>query len=262
MTPPASRKTTRPPAPGLAAPTPTTLRRTQRGWRLSQHGTVLSEILAQPGPTHSVFDVLAAACLVGPPVRDLALLGFGGGGVVAALRALGCTARIHAVDLDPTGWNLLRQSGAPWLEPIHWHRTDAVAWLQNPARFDVIVDDLSIPRDGDVIKPEATWNVLPARVASRLRPGGRALFNLLRPADQGWTQAIQRVTAEFGPSVVIHLEEFENRILVAEPSRPKPAAPSSTSPRLFGAGLRSGLRRLASRQSERVRVHCVPRAIP
>jgi spermidine synthase len=214
------------------------IRRTHRGWRISQHGTVLSEVLRQPGPTHSVFDVLAAACLTVAPVRDIALLGFGGGSVVAALRALGCTARIHAVDLDPTGWTLLQQADASWLQPFTWHQGDAITWLQSAGCFDVVVDDLSIPRDGDVVKPDATWDTLPALVADRLRSEGLAIFNLLRSARLGWTRGIEQIGARFRNGVMIHLDAFENRILVAQNDRPI-AASSALRPREFGAVLRS-----------------------
>jgi len=239
----------------------TSLRRTRRGWRLSQHGTVLSEVLLQPGPTHSVFDVLAAACLIGPTAHDIALLGFGGGSVVAALRALGCSARVHAVDLDPTGRNLLHQAGASWLEPFHWHPREAVDWLRSAGQFDVIVDDLSIPRHGDVVKPDATWNILPDLFVHHLKPEGRALFNLLRPARGGWIRGVQQVCSNYKTGVVIHFDGFENRILVAGNAAINASSPLA-SPRNFGNHLRSGLRALVSRQQDQVRVQGVRTGSP
>lgn len=226
------------------------IRRTHRGWRISQHGTVLSEVLRQPGPTHSVFDVLAAACLTVTPVRDIALLGFGGGSVVAALRALGCTARIHAVDLDPTGWDLLQQSDSRWLQPFTWHQGDAITWLQSAGRFDVVVEDLSIPCNGDVVKPDDTWDILPERVAQHLRPRGIAIFNLLRPPGQGWVRGIPSVAARFRQGVIIHLHDFENRILVARKTAGGIHSHAFAA-RRFGAELRDRLRRLGSQQSAR-----------
>ncbi|NIP94518.1 MAG: hypothetical protein GWO24_14175, partial [Akkermansiaceae bacterium] len=67
----------------------TKLRRCARGACLEQHGCVLSEILEEPGSTHSVFDVLAAAVAVFSPGRRVAVLGFAGGGMMAPLRKLG-----------------------------------------------------------------------------------------------------------------------------------------------------------------------------
>ncbi len=236
-----------------ALPATTSIRRTRRGWRLSQHGTVLSEVLRQPGPTHSVFDVLAAACLTGPPVQDIALLGFGGGSVVAALRALGCQAHIHAVDLDPTGFDLLRDAGAPWLQPFSWHHADAVEWLRSSGRFDVILDDLSIPQGGDVEKPNASWDTLPALVARHLRPNGIALFNLLRPAGRGWTRGMADIASKLGNGLVIHLDDFENRILVSSRCREQLTIPG-LDPRTFGNTIRSHLRTLGSLQRKRVKI--------
>ena len=224
-----------------------TLHRTRRGWRLSQYGTVLSEILRQPGPTHSVFDVAAAACLLHPRPRDIALLGLGGGGILAALRALGVHATVHAVDLDPTGLDLLRRHHADWLDPLRWQRGDAIALLRrSPRRFDEILDDLSVPVDDEVEKPEASWNVLPALIASRLASGGRAVFNLLRPPTLGWTRGLSRVTAPFSRSLSVHLTDFDNRLVLAGALLPE-ARPT-------GRRLRAHLRQLRSRQATRLAI--------
>lgn len=225
---------------------PVRLRTTRRGWRLSQHGTVLSEILAEPGPTHSVFDLLAAACLLPARARNLALLGFGGGGTVAALRALGTPLTVHAVDLDPTGREVLRASGCRWLAPWRWARAEAASWLARQGAFDVIVDDLSIPVAGDVVKPGITWETLPALVPRHLRRGGLAVFNLLRPPGVSWPDAVRRVTPGFRSVRVVVLEEFENRIVLA--AEDLPAA------REIQARLRATLDRLGSRQAGRFRV--------
>ncbi|MEC9081308.1 MAG: hypothetical protein VYE44_05980, partial [Verrucomicrobiota bacterium] len=62
---------------------------TGRGARLVQNGSVLSEVLAQPGPTNSVFDALAALVRLFSPGARVGLLGFAGGGIIAPLRAMG-----------------------------------------------------------------------------------------------------------------------------------------------------------------------------
>ena len=58
------------------------LQRTPGGARLVQNGSVLSEVLSQPGPTDSVFDVLASAMNLSTGTRA-GILGFAGGGVIA-----------------------------------------------------------------------------------------------------------------------------------------------------------------------------------
>ena len=59
--------------------------RTRRGARLVERGLVLSEILGEPGPTHSLFDVLAVAVAALGGSRTL-VLGCAGGGVVAKIQ--------------------------------------------------------------------------------------------------------------------------------------------------------------------------------
>ncbi len=222
------------------------LRRTTRGWRLLQHGTVLSEMLARPGPTHSVFDVLAAATVIHAAATDVAVLGFGGGGTIAALRALHSSATIHAVDLDPTGHRILRRHRCAWLEPLRWQEAEAGTWLEAQARFDVILDDLSVAQDAEVIKPDLTWDRLPSLVPRHLHRDGIALFNLLRPRGVSWSRAVACVAQRFPEVRVIALDDFENRIVMA--SRALPPA------RTLHAQLKGALQQLGSWQATRFHV--------
>ena len=82
---------------------------TRHGLRLSQHGVVISELRATPGPTHSVFDVLAALVAVLKPAGRVGVLGFAGGSMMAPLRCLGVESEIHSVDLERTGYDLFRR---------------------------------------------------------------------------------------------------------------------------------------------------------
>jgi hypothetical protein len=128
-----------------------------------------------------------------------------------------------------------------------------VEWLRSAGRFDVILDDLSIPRDGDVEKPNASWDTLPALIARHLRPNGIALFNLLRPAGRGWTRGMAEITSKLSNSWVIHLDDFENRILVSGRGRQQDPV-QGLHPRTLGTAIRSRLRTLGSRQRKRVQI--------
>ena len=64
------------------------IKRTRRGAQMLQGGAILSEILAEPAATHSVFDLLAALVHLLAPGPRVAMLGFAGGGMLAPLRAL------------------------------------------------------------------------------------------------------------------------------------------------------------------------------
>jgi hypothetical protein len=223
--------------------------KTRHGLRLSQHGVVISELRTSPGPTHSVFDVLAAliAELAPAPLGRVGVLGFAGGGMMAPLRGLGCLTRIESCDLDRSAFDLFRKHCAGWLPQVSWHHADAVRWLQQqPGDFALLMDDLSIARDGDVLKPDVSWETLPALIKARLRPGGHAVFNLLPPRQGRWGREVVRLGAFFSSAQVIHLDEFENRILVAGAKLP-PA-------RLLSARLRKALGQLGSRQAARIHV--------
>ncbi len=223
---------------------------TRQGLRLSQHGVVISELRTSPGPTHSVFDVLAGLVAVLAPPGRVGMLGFAGGGMLAPFAGLGWTRRFEAVDLDADAYEQFRRHCPRWRDQVAWHQGDAVAWLRRQrTRFGLLLDDLSVPIDGDVFKPAVCWEVLPALIWARLRPDGVAVFNLLRSPGDVWTRAVPRVAEHFGEARVILLDDFENRLLVAGSTLP--------SARELTFQLRTALRRLRSRQAERCQVRTV-----
>ncbi len=221
--------------------------KTRSGLRLSQHGVVISELRTTAGPTHSVFDVLAALLTLFGQEGALAMLGFAGGGVIAPLRRLNFIRSFEAVDLDEASYRLFVKHCSAWASQVHWHKGEAAAWLRSQrSLFDVLVEDLSIPQDGDVIKPEMSWTLLPALIRRRVSARGIAIFNLLPPPGRRWTAALTPFRQEFQQVRLIELEEFQNRILIAGTKLPDA--------RLLGRSLRVLLRQLGSNQSEKVRV--------
>lgn len=223
---------------------------TRSGVRLVQHGTVLSEVLTHPGPTHSVADVIAACVQAVAPGPRVAMLGFAGGGVLAPLRAMGGRQTVAAVDLENSGWRLFRRLCSAWAGQVDFKRVEACAWLRgNPSRHDVIIDDLSVPMNADVFKPAVTWKELPRLIYKRLSPDGVALFNLLPPADVSWDLGIHRVLQGAKDARLIYFTDYENRLLIV--GKQLPAARELS--RRVRANLRSIRSRLASRISVR---HC------
>lgn len=234
-------------------------RRTRRGWRLMQHGTVLSEVLTHPGPTHSVFDVLAAAADLHPAPRTMAVLGMGGGSLIMALRALGQQCRVEGVDWDDRGWRLLGryQKG---LQPICWYQGEATEWLRRRRRrFDVVVEDLSVGVNGDVTKPEATWTTLPHWVMRRLAPEGWAVWNLLCPPGRNWAW----VEREWGGGQErgwwVIFEDFDNRLRLFPGRNADGVTGGGLDARGIGRELRGRLERLGSRMATGWRVRAVNR---
>ena len=225
---------------------------TKHGLRLSQHGVVVSELRATPGPTHSVFDVLAGLIAVLAPAGRIGVLGFAGGGMMAPLRSLGVAFKIDAVDLDRAGYDLFRQHCRGWAGRMHWRQADAVAWLhQQSPDFGLLLDDLSVPHEGDVIKPAICWNVLPKLIRQRLRPGGIGVFNLLPPCAN-WKSQVKQIAGLFRMARLIVLDEYQNRILVAGEELP--------SARQLGRMLRQALRHIRSRQAGRIHLRSISEA--
>jgi hypothetical protein len=220
---------------------------TRRGARVIQHGTVLSEVLDAPGPTHSVADVVAAILHLLSPGPRVAMLGFAAGGLLAPLRKLGSEHEIDAVDISDGGFHLFERLMSPWAGEVRFVQSEASEWLQREGEnYHAILDDLSIGQDGDVIKPEISWERLPGLMKRRLHPGGLAISNLLRPPQCSWKTGLCRAANLHSAAIVVEVEGYENRILVA---RDLPLLP-----REFSRKLRGALRALSSRLAGRVRV--------
>jgi hypothetical protein len=208
--------------------------RTKYGLRLSQHGVVISELRTAPGPTHSVFDVLAALIIILRPAGRIGVLGFAGGGMLAPLRGLGMSAPFATVDLDQASYDLFCRHCPRWVAGVQWQRADAVQWLKRQTRkYDLLIDDMSVPQAGDVVKPD-----------------GVAVFNLMSPPGGRWREGLARITRSFPAARIIHLDDFENRILIT--GRELPPA------QVLGIRLRQVLRQLRSRQARRIHVRSLP----
>jgi len=212
---------------------------------MSQHGVVISELRTSPGPTHSVSDVLAALIRVLRPEGRIGVLGFAGGGMQAPLSALGVLAKVHTVDLDRAGYELFCKHCPGWIGRVEWEHADAVDWLHGQAeKFDLLVEDLSVPIGDDIFKPDVTWKTLPRLMRDRLRTGGVAIFNLLPPPSGVWIEDLKRMAGIFRTARILNFDDFENRILIA--GAELPAA------RAIGAELREALRSIRSRQAGRI----------
>ena len=133
---------------------------------------------------------------------------------------------------------------------MNWKKTDAVKWLRaQPADFGLLVEDLSVPDEGDVFKPAITWEVLPPLMRSRLARGGPAVFNLMPPAGGVWLNDVRWIAGIFGTARIVSFDDFTNRILIAGQSVPPV--------RDLGAMLRAALRTIRSHQAERIHLRTV-----
>jgi hypothetical protein len=200
----------------IQAPKRFTVRRTRRGARLLHGRHVLSEILAQPGATGSIFDLLAAAAFAWAPPGPVAMLGFAGGAVIAPLRALGSAAPVHAVDLSleaaPLFWSLSRK----WAGPVHLFEAEASRWLgASRHRFAAVIEDLSAQVPGNVIKPPVSFEALPSLIANRLAPGGLVVVNGLPMPGRRWDAVLGALAGPHRQVSILFHREYENRVLLA-----------------------------------------------
>lgn len=222
--------------------------RTRKGARLEQDGLILSEVLSEPGPTHTLFDVLAATIAsLGTGTRT-ALLGFAAGGIIAPLRAMGFAHPIESVDLSVEQVPLFRELSEPWCGQVTVAEEDAVRWLKrHRGPFDQILEDLSARVDGEITKPRVCLDVLPRLMAARIGPRGLAFTNVLPVPGIPFTRLLADLAAPFERAAFLELEEWENRVLLAGPGLP--------APREIGRTLRRHLDAIGSSEADGLSVH-------
>jgi hypothetical protein len=98
---------------------------------------------------------------------------------------------------------------------VQFAQSDAVEWLHSQCgKFDLLLEDLSVGRAGDVFKPDVSIDTLPQLIQSKLKPGGVAVFNLLPADDRTWAEMTAKVCAPFGFGVQVLFESFYNRVVV------------------------------------------------
>jgi len=191
--------------------------RTRRGVRIVEHGLVLSEIVDAPGPTDSLFDVLAATVAALAPGPDALVLGFAGGGIVAPLRAMGFGHPVEAVDLSLEGETLFREHAGPWAGRVTVHEGEASRWLTTHRRtWDLILEDLSTAVGRTVTKPAVSLASLPGLMRRRVKPTGVVVTNVLPVPGVAWHALLARLAAPWRGArrLVVHLEDWENRVLL------------------------------------------------
>lgn len=232
--------------------------RTARSVRLVDGPDLVSHLRTKPGPTHGFFDLLAA-CIAGfAPGEDrpprAALLGFAAGGIVAPLRAMQWQYRLDAVDLSLDAAELFHEVARDWGGDVRLTQADAAVWLRGRrSRWDVVVEDLTVRGRSCAIKPPVSVDVLPPLLAARLSAHGVAATNVLPVPDLSWDELLSRLATPHVRAMVVHCDEYENRILLAGPGLTTAAAAA--------ARLRTMLRRIRSKQVDRfsIRMWKIPR---
>lgn len=194
----------------------TRIRKSASGIRLYQNNTLLSHLRIKPGPTHELFDVLAACLFVLSPGQSIAALGFAAGGFMAPLRGMYGEHHIHGIDLDSQGWDLFSESTHSWNGHTRFTKADACKWLrQSRKKYDAILEDLSAPQGRDIVKPTVCWTELPSLCFSKLKPQGIMIANFFPPLPVSWKKLADCLSLQGKhPVTVIHLDDYHNRIFI------------------------------------------------
>ena len=179
------------------------------------------------------------------------MLGFAGGGMMAPLRAMGGEHQVSACDLSGEGHKLYQSLASDWGGDLAFDQQEAARWLRRQRRkFDALVEDLSVPVDGDVVKPAVSWTGLPRIMEKKLRSSGVSVMNLLPTPGVTWGKMIEACRWGDRPGVVVEFGQYFNRVLIQ--------GAAVGNPRDAGALLREALRGIESRIAGRIAVKRIP----
>jgi spermidine synthase len=114
--------------------------------RLYTNGVFHSQFSPSRRAATSIWDLLAMPALLaqGTRIRDVLVLGVGGGGVIRKLTELLGAPRITGVELDPVHIALGRRFFGLDMNHVELVTADAREWVRRNThrRFDLVVDDL------------------------------------------------------------------------------------------------------------------------
>lgn len=192
------------------------VRRGREGTSLRVDGTHASLYRAGEAVTGSVWDALAAPLLWLPRRRraSVLVLGLGGGSAARLVRAVSPRSRIVGVERSPEVVEAARRWFGLDELGVEVVCDDAQRFLtRSRAHFDVVIEDVFIGSARTVRKPAWLLEGGLERAAARLRRGGLLVANTI---DE--TADVARVLrAHFPGLVCVHVEGFDNRVLVGGP---------------------------------------------
>lgn len=155
--------------------------------RLYTDGIFHSQFNPAEPITGAVWDLLMLPAFFFPPnsIRDVLLLGVGGGAVIRQLQAFVRPRRITGVDIDGMHLDIAARFFDVGGEDVELIEANAIEWISDAGQqqYDLVIDDLfGRGPEGPMrpIKPRKAWC---ESLASCLRPGGAIVMNCLRPRD-------------------------------------------------------------------------------
>ena len=170
--------------------------------------------------TGLAWDLIAAGCLLRPagPPRTVLMLGVAGGTSLRTLRHLLPDAGLTGVELDARLLVLARDHME--LDACRAEIIEADAWpwlMENPRKFDVVIDDLYLAGADDVFRPHSWDGVRLDLLRRAVAPGGHLAVNLVTgPGHRMMQSHTRRMLRErFGVVKSITTPGGMNEVLVA-----------------------------------------------
>jgi spermidine synthase len=140
------------------------VRRAGRSLRLYTNGVLHSQYNPRRPVTGSVWDLLWLPAFFYPPdkLRNILVLGVGGGAVIRHLREFVEPEKIVGVELSKTHLSIARRFFDIKGDDIELHQADALDWVKRYSGppFDMIVDDLFADYDGEpqrAVSADTAW---------------------------------------------------------------------------------------------------------
>ena len=119
------------------------------------------------------------------------------------------------MDLSLAGKRVFDRLSREWAGDVCVDRDEASRWLRGSrARFDVIVDDLSVDDAEGTTKPWVSLEVLPPLIRRRLTPGGLAVINTLSVPGMTWKSLLETLARAYPHALSVTFERFENRLIL------------------------------------------------
>ena len=135
-----------------------------RTLRLYTNGVFHTQYNPIHAATGYVWDLLMLPALFYPSshIKRILVLGVGGGAAIHMLRKYVRPVKIEGVELDAVHLQIARRFFDLKGRDVVLHQADAVAWLNQYSgeKFDLIIDDLFMEKDGEpvgVVKPDNAW---------------------------------------------------------------------------------------------------------
>ena len=206
---------------------------TKAGVELRVDGTLASLVGRGRAATGPVWDAIAAPLVALPRLRNVLILGFGGGSVARLARALAPAVHIVGVELDPEVIRVARRDLGLRDLRAEIVVDDAVSYLRHERRrFDAVIDDVFEGGPKTLRKPAellAGYELVRRRVA----PGGVLIVNTIDET----AEVARALAAGPGTLVKIALREWWNYILALGPPslRPSVLRPRLAAEPLFAA---------------------------